>query len=71
MTNNILLGIKYKKFTLIQILYLIFIELSLLAFDYFTEYWGTSFATGLDGNWLTNPSLANLLRQCNPALIGE
>ena len=38
--------------------------------DYFTEYWGTSFATGTDGNAHTNPSLANLLRRCNPGLIG-
>ena len=52
--------------------------------DYFTEYWGVSFVTGFsllfitfyvsisgtDGNWITNPSLANLLRVCNPGLIG-
>ena len=54
--------------------------------DYFTEYWGSSFVTGYkcvihnftfdvstpgtDGNWITNPSLANLLRVCNPGLIG-
>ena len=25
---------------------------------------------GTDGNWITNPSLANLLKVCNPNLIG-
>ena len=34
--------------------------------DYFTEYWGSSFATGTDGNAYNNPTLANLLRMCNP-----
>lgn len=38
--------------------------------DYFTEYWGVSFATGTDGTWTNNPSLANLLRVCNPGLRG-
>ena len=39
--------------------------------DYFTEYRGVSFATGTDGSWANNPSLANLLRACNPGLKGE
>ena len=39
--------------------------------DYFTEYWGVSFATGTDGSWANNPSLANLLRACNPGLEGD
>ena len=40
------------------------------AFTYFTEYWGASFATGTDGNWRTHSTLANLLKACNPHLIG-
>ena len=39
--------------------------------DYFTEYRGVSFATGTDGSWANNPSLANLLRACNPHLEGD
>ena len=39
--------------------------------DYFTEYRGVSFATGTDGSWANNPSLANLLRACNPGLEGD
>ena len=40
------------------------------AFTYFTEYWGASFATGIDGNWRTHPTLANMLRACNRGIIG-
>ena len=29
------------------------------------------FATGTDGNADTNPTLANLLKRCNPGLIGR
>ena len=39
-------------------------------FTYFTEYWGSSFATGTDGSWRTSSTLANLLKACNPHLIG-
>ena len=39
--------------------------------DYFTEFWGVSFVTGMDGSWADNPSLANLLRACNPGLEGK
>lgn len=38
--------------------------------DYFTEYWGHAYTTGADGTYQTNPSLANLLKVCNPALEG-
>ena len=38
--------------------------------DYFTEYWGQAYTTGADGTYETNPSLANLLRVCNPGLEG-
>ena len=27
-------------------------------------------STGTDGSWHSNPSLANLLRECNPHLVG-
>ena len=37
---------------------------------YFTEYWGSSFSTGTDGSWRTHSTLANLLKACNPHLIG-
>ena len=37
---------------------------------YFSEYWGASFSTGMDGDWRTATTLANLLRACNPSLIG-
>ena len=35
------------------------------------DYFGASFATGTDGNWRTSPTLANILRTCNPSLTGE
>ena len=38
--------------------------------SYFTEYWGSSFATGTNGDWRTDSTLANLLKACNPHLIG-
>ena len=37
---------------------------------YFTEYWGSSFSTGTDGDWRTSSTLANMLRVCNPGLVG-
>ena len=37
---------------------------------YFTEYLGSSFTTGTDGDWRTDSTLANLLKVCNPHLIG-
>ena len=36
-----------------------------------SDYFGTSFATGTDGDWRTNPTLANILRACNPRLTGD
>ena len=39
--------------------------------QHISDYFGTSFATGTDGDWRTNPTLANILRACNPRLTGE
>lgn len=38
--------------------------------SYFTDYFGASFSTGTDGSWRTAPTLANLLKACNPGLQG-
>ena len=36
-----------------------------------SDYFGSSFVTGTDGNWRTSPTLANILRSCNPTLTGD
>ena len=43
---------------------------SIWFWDYFTEYWGRAYTTGTDQTAITNPTLANLLRVCNPELEG-
>ena len=42
-----------------------------MTMQHISDYFGTSFATGTDGDWRTNPTLANILRACNPRLTGD
>ena len=38
----------------------------LFVLDYVFDYVGSSFSTGADGNFATQPTLANILLQYNP-----